>query len=98
MQVLAKIYEYLVAGRPLLVIGGEGATANLVQRHRLGRCCPNTVQEIKRTLVSILLSESAFLAPTQADTEQFSYRALSGRLAELLERVCEERKGSQNRK
>lgn len=98
LQVPAKIYEYIVAGRPLLVIGGEGATANLVQRHRLGRCCPNTVQEIKRTLVSILSSESALLAPTPADTEQFSYRALSGRLAELLDRVCEERQSSQNRK
>ncbi len=98
LQVPAKIYEYIVTGRPLLVIGGEGATANLVQRHRLGRCCPNTVQEIKRTLVSILLSESALCAPTPADTEQFSYRALSGRLAELLDRVCEERQGSQNKK
>jgi hypothetical protein len=98
LQVPAKIYEYIVAGRPLLVIGGEGATANLVQRHRLGRCCPNTVQEIKRTLLSILSSESPLLAPTPADTEQFSYRALSGRLAELLDRVCEERQGSQNRK
>ena len=98
LQVPAKIYEYIVAGRPLLVIGGEGATANLVQRHRLGRCCPNTVQDIKRTLVSILLSESALCAPTPEDTEQFSYRALSGRLAELLDHVCEERQGSQNRK
>ena len=98
LQVPAKIYEYIVTGRPLLVIGGEGATANLVQRHRLGRCCPNTVQEIKRTLVSILLSESALLAPTPADIEQFSYRALTGRLAEVLERVCEERQASRNRK
>lgn len=98
LQVPAKIYEYIVAGRPLLVIGGEGATANLVQRHRLGRCCPNTVQEIKRTLVSILSSESALCAPTPADTEQFSYRALSGRLAEMLDRVCAERQGPQNRK
>lgn len=96
LQVPAKIYEYIVAGRPLLVIGGEGATANLVQRHRLGRCCPNTVQEIKRLLASILLSESALLAPNPTDTEQFSYRALSGRLAELLDRVCEERQGSRN--
>lgn len=93
LQVPAKIYEYIVAGRPLLVIGGEGATANLVQRHRLGRCCQNTVQEIKRTLVSILSSESALQAPTPADTEQFSYRALTGRLAELFDRVCEERQG-----
>jgi len=97
LQVPAKIYEYIVAGRPLLVIGGEGATANLVQRHRLGRCCPNTVQEIKRTLVSILSSESALVAPNPIDTEQFSYRALSGRLAELLDRVCEERQSSKNR-
>ena len=93
LQVPAKIYEYIVAGRPLLVIGGEGATANLVQRHRLGRCCQNTVREIKRTLVSILSSESALQAPTPADTEQFSYRALTGRLAELFDRVCEERQG-----
>ena len=98
LQVPAKIYEYIVAGRPLLVIGGEGATANLVQRHRLGRCCPNTVQEIKRTLVSILSSESGLCVPTPADTEQFSYRALSGRLAELLDRVCAEQQGAQNRK
>jgi hypothetical protein len=98
LQVPAKIYEYIVAGRPLLVIGGEGATANLVQRHRLGRCCPNTVQEIKRTLVSLLSSESALLAPTPADTEQFSYRALSGQLAKQLDSVCKERQSSQNRK
>ena len=96
LQIPAKIYEYIVAGRPLLVIGGEGATANLVQRHRLGRCCQNTVQEIKQTLVSILSSESALLAPAPTDTEQFSYRVLSGRLAELLDRVCEERQGSRN--
>lgn len=98
LQIPAKIYEYMAAGRPLLVIGGEGATANLVERHRLGRCCPNTVQEIKRTLVSILSSESVLCAPTPADTEQFSYRALSGRLAGMLDRVCEERQGPQNRK
>lgn len=97
LQVPAKIYEYIVAGRPLLVIGGEGATANLVQRHRLGRCCQNTVQEIKRTLMSILSSESALLAPIQADTEQFSYRALTSRLAELLDLVCEEQQGSRTR-
>jgi hypothetical protein len=98
LQVPAKIYEYIVAGRPMLVIGGEGATANLVQRHRLGLCCPNTVQDVKRTLMSILSSESVLCAPTPADTEQFSYRALSGRLAELLDHVCEEQQGSRNRK
>ena len=97
LQVPAKIYEYIVAGRPLLVIGGEGATANLVQRHRLGRCCQNTVQEIKRTLVSILSSESALQAPTPADTEQFSYHALTGRLAELLDRVYEEQQSIRSR-
>ena len=97
LQVPAKMYEYIVAGRPLLVIGGEGATANLVQRHRLGRCCPNTVEEIKRMLTSILSSDSALHAPTPADIEQFSYHALSGRLANLFDRVCEEHGRSRNR-
>ena len=91
LQIPAKIYEYIVAGRPLLVLGGEGATANLVQRHRLGRCCANNVQEIKRTVMAFLSGQIGLVAPDSADTAQFSYRALSAKLAEILSAVCRER-------
>ena len=50
LQVPAKIYEYVATGRPLLLIGGEGATANLVNRHALGVSSPNQVESIKALL------------------------------------------------
>lgn len=87
LQVPAKIYEYIVAGRPLFVLGGEGATANLVQRHRLGRCCPNRVQEIKHTLNELMKDRTSLAAPNPSDTSQFSYRFLSKCLAEIFNDV-----------
>jgi hypothetical protein len=90
LQIPAKIYEYIVAGRPLFVLGGEGATANLVQRHRLGRCCPNRVQEAKRALIEVMTDRSTLAAPNPADTAQFSYPILSKRLADLFNEVVGE--------
>lgn len=90
MQIPAKIYEYIVAGRPLLVLGGEGATANLVQRNRLGRCCPNRVQDIKQMLASLLSNTMVLTIPSPTDSEKFSYRILSKRLADLFDGVLAE--------
>lgn len=89
LQIPAKIYEYIVAGRPLLVLGGEGATANLVHRHRLGRCCPNRVQEAKRALIDVMTDRSVLAAPNAADTAQFSYQILSKRLSDLFDEVAD---------
>lgn len=89
LQIPAKIYEYIVAGRPLLILGGDGATANLVQRNRLGHCCPNTVSDIKAAVQSMVSGGVRLPAPASADTAQFSYRVLSARLAELLTVVFE---------
>lgn len=91
LQVPAKIYEYIVAGRPLFVVGGEGATANLVHRHRLGRCCANRVQAVKGALTELMSDRTGLTAPDPADTEQFSYPILSKRLAHLLDDVARER-------
>jgi glycosyltransferase involved in cell wall biosynthesis len=90
-QVPAKIYEYMTAGRPLFVLGGEGATANLVHRHRLGRCCPNRVSEAKRTLMELMNDRTSLTPPNPADTEQFSYAVLSKRLADLLDNAIREK-------
>lgn len=88
LQIPAKIYEYIAATRPLLVIGGEGATASLVERHRLGRCCPNQVSDIKK-LVSTLINRQAWIEPPlPADTQRFDYQILTGELARVLDSVC----------
>lgn len=92
LQVPAKIYESIVAGRPLFVVGGEGATANLVHRHRLGRCCPNRVQDLKQALVALTTDRTSLVPPDHVDTEQFSYRVLSKRLADLFDEVVRSRR------
>lgn len=91
LQVPAKIYEYVTAGRPLFVLGGEGATANLVHRYRLGRCCPNRVSEAKRTLMELMNDRTSLTPPNPADTEQFSYAVLSGHLADVLNNAVQEK-------
>ena len=90
-QVPAKIYEYMTASRPLFVLGGEGATANLVHRHRLGRCCPNRVSEVKRTLMELMSDRTSLVPPNPADTEQFNYAVLSRHLADVLNNVVQEK-------
>jgi len=88
LQIPGKIYEYIAARRPLLIIGGEGATANLVERYRLGACCPNQVAAIKSVLLKITTGETHIDPPMDADVDRFHYRWLSGELANILDSVC----------
>jgi glycosyltransferase involved in cell wall biosynthesis len=91
LSIPAKIYEYIATGRPLLVIGGEGATARLVEQHRLGRCCPNTTPEIKELLRHLITGRTQIETPRPADTAAFDYRVLAGKLACVLDEACAER-------
>jgi glycosyltransferase involved in cell wall biosynthesis len=87
LQVPGKIYEYIAVGRPLLLVGGEGATAGLVQRHNLGMTCSNEVHELKR-LLSQLVSGSMRLGPPDRQTvHRFNYCRLACVLAETLNAV-----------
>jgi len=88
LQIPGKIYEYIATGRPLLVIGGEGATANLVKKNQLGICCPNQVADIK-TMLSRFVRRQLQFAPRRKEMQEcFEYRALAGKLASVLDDVC----------
>ena len=91
LSIPAKIYEYIATGRPLLVIGGEGATARLVEQHRLGRCCPNTTPEIKELLRHLITGRTQIETPRAGVKAAFDYRVLAGKLACILDEVCAER-------
>jgi len=91
LQIPAKIYEYIVAKRPLLVIGGEGATANLVRRNQLGQCCPNRVEDIKDMLKKILVGVLHAHLPSRERVESFSYQVLTKRLADLFDAALSSR-------
>jgi len=87
LQIPGKIYEYIATGRPLLVIGGEGATARLVDQHRLGVCCPNRTSEIKSLIESLATGQTRIAPPRREERERFAYRSLAGDLASVLDAV-----------
>ena len=91
LQIPAKLYEYVASGRPILVIGEEGATANLVNRHSLGRCCPNVVSPLKELLWSLIQGHTQIKSPPQTKITQFHYRALTGELASVFDQACAEK-------
>ena len=94
LQVPGKIYEYIAVGRPLLLIGGKGATAKLVERHQLGLSCPNDVSHIKPLLRQVARGDLELKPPAKGCTDRFDYRTLSGELAQLLDTVLAEREAA----
>ena len=92
LQIPGKIYEYIAMGRPLLLIGGEGATANLVQRYHLGASCPNSIGGVKRLLRGIVEGTETIPVPDQEQVKRFEYQSLTGELAVLLDAVVAEQR------
>ncbi len=92
LQVPAKIYEYVATGRPLLLIGGEGATANLVNRHALGVSSPNQVESIKVLLQELATGKQKLVPPDPARVNRFEYRSLTGELSAVLDAAVRESK------
>ncbi len=90
LQVPAKIYEYVATGRPLLLIGGEGATANLVNRHALGVSSPNQIASIKVLLSELATGEQKLPPPDATRVNRFEYRSLTGELAAVLDAAMRE--------
>jgi hypothetical protein len=87
LQVPGKIYEYIAVGRPLLLVGGEGATAGLVQRHNLGLTCPNELKGLKSMLHRLVAGSISLTPPDRHTVERFSYHRLAKNLADSLEVV-----------
>ena len=88
LQIPGKIYEYIATGRPLLVIGGEGATDNLVEENQLGLCCPNQVADIKILLSRLVSGQLKLTPPRKEERARFEYRTLAGDLASVLDAAC----------
>ncbi|MGD9726165.1 MAG: glycosyltransferase [Nitrospiraceae bacterium] len=90
LQIPGKIYEYIAVGRPLFLVGGEGATAGLVERHNLGISCPNEVNELKEALRNIIAGLIPLRRPDSQAVNRFAYRRLAGELAQLLDAAMTE--------
>ena len=90
LQVPGKIYEYVATRRPLVLIGGEGATANLVQQHQLGLVCPNDRGSIRHLLLELVKGSRSLPFPLPGEVERFNYRTLTADLARVFDEVHRE--------
>jgi len=86
LQVPGKLFECVASRRPLVVIGGDGATADLVQRHRLGRCTANDPGAIEHLLLDLAAGARPQALPPDA-AEAFNYRNLTRQLADVFDAV-----------
>ncbi|HAJ34898.1 MAG TPA: hypothetical protein DCL15_04285 [Chloroflexi bacterium] len=86
-----KVFEYMVAGRPVLSIGsGEGS--RLVEEAGVGMgIAPDDVRALANALRQIISDYNGFVAqhyhPAWKAIEQYERRALSGKLADVMSHV-----------
>lgn len=87
MQIPAKLYEYIAIGRPILLVGGTGATANIVNRYGLGVYCPEEILQIKQTLMLLITGKITINPVPITVRNRFDYRNLAGELAAVFDEV-----------
>jgi glycosyltransferase involved in cell wall biosynthesis len=88
VQIPGKLYEYVASGRPILLVGGDGATEALVERHRLGWRTRDEQGEIVSTLTALIERPEALPTPSTDQILRFDYGRLTARLAAELNAVC----------
>jgi len=86
-EATAKLYEYLAAGRPILVLGDESAAAEIVRATGSGEAVPaNDPTAIAAGL------ERLMAAPRDSDAngrvERYSYETIAGQMAAHVERLA----------
>lgn len=88
LQIPGKLYEYVATRRPLVLIGGEGATANLVNRCGFGVAVPNDAARIRQVLLDIIERPHGLKVPAPEQVQRFDYRQLTADVAGQLDAAC----------
>ena len=83
-----KLYEYMAANRPILVIGDDTAAAQIVQRAGAGiavaRDDPNALAHALRRFAERL---DELPRPSPETVREFAYPALAAQMADLVEQA-----------
>ncbi|MGE0486807.1 MAG: glycosyltransferase [Gammaproteobacteria bacterium] len=85
LQIPAKTYEYLAMGRPIVVLGGEGATANLVESRRIGVICEDSLPQIKELIRRLTSGELLVPSASPLAVAEFHYENLTRKLAAVFD-------------
>jgi glycosyltransferase involved in cell wall biosynthesis len=89
----AKIFELMQLGRHCLTLAPEGALADLVRRHRLGKVVPpRDAERICAELSRMLRAFAAGSVPavSPVDVERYDRRRQAGQFAEIFRRAVAE--------
>jgi glycosyltransferase involved in cell wall biosynthesis len=85
-----KLFEYLAARRPVLVLGEGTEAARIAVDAGVGTAVSATdPSAIAAALRQVLETPDARPQPSDGELRQYAYPALAARLAELIEDVCE---------
>lgn len=87
LQIPGKIYEYVATGRPLFVVGGQGATASLVRSKELGYVCADDREDLCEAITALVEHRLSISPPAPETIAGFGYRALTRQLAGLFDEV-----------
>jgi glycosyltransferase involved in cell wall biosynthesis len=81
--VTTKLYEYLAADRPMLVVGPDGDAAQVLAEAGGGFCVPAVPEELSWALDRLLAGEPP--PPGSAGRNAYSYPQIAARMAEQVE-------------
>ena len=92
-EATGKLFEYLAAGRPMLVLGDRTEAARIVRDAAAGLAVPvDDAEAIAGALERLGRGELAL--PPAAGRQRYAYPRLAARLSELIEEARERRKSS----
>jgi glycosyltransferase involved in cell wall biosynthesis len=96
MQVPAKTFEYLRAGRPILAVAARGATFDLVRSVAGGVAVePEDADGLRRAILALVGDRGRAPARGAEELEPFTRPALTRRLAGLLDGLVGPRRAAQ---
>jgi len=87
LQIPGKIYEYVATGRPLFLLGGQGATASLVRSKELGYVCADDREDLCEAITALVERRLTISPPAPETIAAFGYGALTRQLAGLFDEV-----------
>jgi glycosyltransferase involved in cell wall biosynthesis len=84
-----KLFEYLASNRNILAMGDiEGDSSKIIQETKTGITCdPEDVNSIKKAISSFFTHFKNGTFPNSVSIEQYSRKALTGKLVEVLEQL-----------
>lgn len=87
-EATGKLFEYLAADRPILVLGDDSEAARIVEAAGAGWAVPVRDADAAAAMLRRILAGERPPPATGAPREAYAYPALAARYAELLERVA----------